>query len=234
MYKKTINLPVLLKAFQMLGFLGPWLFLEKFRYQVFSRTPNLCVGKELDQNGLAAGSPGTVKLSAASPADVQQFFRLMAAEGKQSRYAMLDRKGFYEKGFDSCYIGRTIESDEMASITWLVSPADVKKTGSEHRYHFLKKDEMMAENIFTLEKFRGKGVMDATGRQEEAIAAAKGFKRILCIIREDNIPSLKSCMRRGHLIYRRLMISHILFHVKVEITDNYNPPVPISIRDQYA
>jgi len=145
---------------------------------------------------------------------------------------MLDRKAFYEKGFDDCYIGRTIESDEIASITWLVSPGDVKKTGSEHRYHFLKEDEMIAENIFTLEKFRGKGVMEATGRQEEAIAAAKGFKRILCIIREDNIPSLKSCMRRGLLVYRRLMISHILFHVRVEITDNFNPPVPISIHDQ--
>ena len=165
----------------------------------------------------------------ASSEDVLQFLRLMAGEGKESRYAMLVRKSFYEKGFNNCYIGRTIESGEMASITWLVAPADLKKTRFEHRYPFLKEDEMIAENIYTLEKFRGKGVMEATGLQEEAIAAKQGFKRILFIVREDNVSSLKSCIRRGHLVYRRLMISHVLFRVKVKIVDNYNPPVPISI-----
>ena len=71
--------------------------------------------------------------------------------------------------------------------------------------------------------------MNTTGRQKETIAAKQGFKRILFIVREDNVPSLKSSITRGHLVYRRLMISHVLFRAKVEIVDNYNPPVPISI-----
>jgi hypothetical protein len=152
----------------------------------------------------------------------------MAKESKESRYAMLDRKNFYEKGFKNCYIGKTIESGEMASITWLVTAGDVKKTGFEHRYPFIKEDDIIGENIYTLKKFRGRGFMDAAGRQKEEIAAKQGFKRILFIVREDNISSLKSCIRNGHLVYRRLMISHVLFCVKVAIITNYNPPIPIS------
>ena len=213
----------------MLRLLGPQLFLKKVRYQFFSQIPHLCVGKELDKSNLSSESPKRVILLPVSPENVLQFFELIAGESKESRYAMLVRKNFYEKGFKNCYIGKIIESDEMASITWLVTPDDVKKTGFEHRYPFLKEDEILGENIYTLEKFRGKGVMNTTGRQKETIAAKQGFKRILFIVREDNVPSLKSSIKRGHLVYRRLMISHVLFRAKVEIVENYNPPVPISI-----
>jgi len=228
MYKRTINIPVLLQGFQILRLLGPKLFLEKVRYQLFSRTPYLCVGRELDKRNLSSESQNGVILYPASSENVLQFFELMAGEGKESRYAMLDRKNFYEKGFKNCYTGKTIESGEMASITWLITSDDLKKSGCEYRYPFLEKDEIMGENIFVLEKFRGKGVMDATGCQKEEIAAKQGFKRILFVVREDNGPALKSCIRRGYLVYRRLMISHVLFRVRVEIVDNYNPPVPIS------
>ena len=232
MYKKTISLPILLQGFQILRLLGPQLFLKKVGYQIFSQTPHLCVGKELDKTDLGTEPRTGVFLIPASSEDVNRFFKLMAREGKESRYAMLDRKSFYEKGFTSCYIGKSIESGEMASITWLITPDDVKRAGSKHRYPFLEKDEVMGENIFVLEKFRGKGIMNATGRQKEEIAAQRDFKRILFIIREDNLPSLKSSISRGHLVYRRLMISHILFRVKVETVDSFNPPVPISIRDE--
>ena len=222
-------MPVLLKGFQILRLLGPRLFLEKVRYQLFSRIHHLCVGKELDNRNLSSESTGGIILSLASSQDVLQFFQLMAADSKKSRYAMLERKSFYEAGFENCYIGRTIESGEMASINWLVTPDDIKKTRFEHRYIFLKEDEILGENIFTLEKFRGMGVMDATGRQEEAIAAQQGYKRILFIVREDNIASLKSSINRSHLVYRKLMISHVFFRVNVKIVNTYNPPVSISI-----
>jgi hypothetical protein len=232
MYKKTINIPILLNSFEMLRLLGPQLFLRKFRCQLFSRVPHLCLGKELDNKNMVSESPEVVILLPASSEDVMQFFHLMAVESKNSRYAMLVRKSFYQEGFDNCYIARTIESDEMASITWLLRRSDLKKTRFEHRYPFLKEDEIIAENIYTLEKFRGKGVMESTGRQEEAIAAGRGFKRMLFIVREDNVPSLKSCKRSGRLVYQKLMISHFLFHIKVETIDKYNPPVPISIPDE--
>jgi hypothetical protein len=229
MYKRTISIRTLLKSLQILRLLGPQLFLKKVGHQIFSQIPHLCIGKELDNRNLSSESPKRVILLPASSENVLKFFELMAKEGKESRYEMLVRKSFYEKGFKNCYIGKTIESDEMASITWLVTPGDVRETGFEHRYPFLKEDEILGENIYTLEKFRGKGVMDTTGRQKEAIAAKQGFKRILFIVREDNVPSLKSSINRGHLVYRRLMISHVLFRTKVKIVDNYNPPVPISI-----
>ena len=232
MFQRTISITILLKIFEMLRLLGPRLFLEKVRYQVFSRIPHLCLGKELDNRNTASKSYQEVILLPASSEEVRQFFQLMAMESKESRYAMLVRRSFYEKGFDNCYIGRTIESGEMASITWAVTPGDVKKKRFEHRYPFLREDEMIGENIYTLEKFREKGVMESTGRQEEAIAAGQGFKRMLFIVREDNVPSLKSCKRRGRLIYRKLMISHILFHIKVETIDKYNPPALISIPDE--
>jgi hypothetical protein len=77
-YKKTISIPILLKGFQMLRLLGPQLFLEKVRYQVFSRIPHLCLGKELDKRNISSESPEGVILLPASSENVQQFFRFFS------------------------------------------------------------------------------------------------------------------------------------------------------------
>jgi hypothetical protein len=213
----------------VLGLRGPGHFLWKLKDQLYSRTPYLMLGKELDGANLSPTPPNGVTLLPASSEDVAQFFQIMAKGDKNSRYELLVRKSFYKQGFHNCYIGRTLDSDEICSIVWQVTFGDIEKTRSENLYPELKHDEMFAENIFTLEKYRGKGVMNSTGRQHEEIARKQGFKRMFFYVREDNIPSLRSSIKRGHFIYQRLLRCHFLFHIKNITIDRIDPPIPISI-----
>lgn len=226
---KGNNLHKIYYCLLALRLLGPRLFLQKFGCQLYSNTPHFCVGKELDIIPSLDKSNHFLDLSPASSDEVKSFLQLMGRESKTSRYEMLARKCFYDEGFHNCYIGRLTSSNEMASITWLVRQSEIKKSKCEHIFPLIKEDEVFGENIYTLEKFRGKGVMNATGRLKEIIAKKQGFKRIFFIVKEDNLPSLKSSMRRGHLLYKKIQIRHSFFFTRMKIINQYNPPIPISV-----
>ena len=66
-----------------------------------------------------------VDLVAASAEDVAHFFDLMAKEGRRSQIELLTRREFYRKGFHDCFIGRTIDSNEICSINWFVTAEDI-------------------------------------------------------------------------------------------------------------
>jgi len=232
MARRYGSIPKISDGLLALKLLGPRLLLQKLRHQIYSQNPFLRLGKELEWRYHSLASHKGVTLLPASSEDVAQFFQTMAKESKESRYELLVRRRFYEKGFHDCYIGRATDSGEICSIVWMVTSRDVEKTKSENLYPGLRQDEVFGEHIYTLEKFRGKGVMNSTGRQHEEIARERGFKRMLFHVKEDNIPSLKSSIRRGHLVYQRLVRCRFLFHVKMKIIDHFDPAIPISIPDE--
>lgn len=225
-FRRTIKISDALLALKLLG---PRIFTQNLKTQLYSQIPFLCLGKELDRGYPSQEIYKGFTLLPASSEDVENFFQLMVKESKSSQYELLVRKRFYERGFRDCYIGREDNSNEMCCIVWMVTPTDVKNTHSANIYPGLKKDELFAENIYTLEKFRGKGVMTSTGFQQEEIARKLGFKRMFFYVKEDNISSLKSCKRRGHLTYSKLLRCHFLFHVKIQTTQRFNPAIPIVI-----
>jgi GNAT superfamily N-acetyltransferase len=142
---------------------------------------------------------------------------------------MLARKTFYDKGFHDCYIGRTLDSNEMCSIVWQVTFRDVERTRSENLFPELRQDEAFQENIYTLEKYRGKGIMGSTGRQLDETARKQGFKRMFNYTREDNIPPLRASKGRGLFIYARVLCCYFLFKKKNRIIERFDPPIPISV-----
>lgn len=219
----------LIVGIEALRILGPRIFLQKLKYQIYSSTMHLCLGKELEGVPPLPESLNFLDLSPASSEDVGLFFELMAKEGGSSVYEMLVRKNFYKIGFHNCHIGRLKDSQEMVSITWLVSADEIKKAKFEHRFPIIQEGTAYAEHTFTLKKSRGMGVMNSTGCQQELIAKKQGLKRLYYIVREDNPAPLKSSKKRGHVVYNKFVISKRLFHEKMKILEQYNPPIQISI-----
>jgi hypothetical protein len=229
MATKHRNLISVSKAIEAFRLLGPFLFFQNLGRQLSSVTPYFVLVHELD--GLLR-SDEKVSLELASSEDVASFFGLMAKESRRSRYELLVRREFYEKGFHDCYIGRMTNTREMCSIGWFVTSRDIQKTGSENYYPQLKADEVLGENIYILEKFRGKGVASSSARQHRAIARKLGYDRMLFYIREDNIPSLSLSMNVGDRICQRIVRHKRLFRVNMKIIDQFDPPIPISIPDR--
>jgi len=229
MATKKGSLVSLSKAMEAFRLLGPLLFFQNLGRQLSSATPYFVLVHELD--GLLR-SDEKVSLELASSEDVASFFGLMAKESRRSRFELLVRKEFFEKGFHNCYIGRMTNSQEMCSIGWLVTSGDIQKTGFENYYPRLKPDEILGENIYILEKFRGKGAASSSARQHRAIARKQGYNRMLFYIREDNLPSLALSKNVGDRICQRIVRLKRLFRVDTKIIDQFDPPIPISIPDR--
>lgn len=223
-----MRIPKISDALLALRLLGPRLFLQALRNLLYSKTPYLVFVNDLQKQ--YSTSPKEISLSLASPEDAAQFFHLINKESRKSRSELLERKRFYEKGFHNCYIGRTINSKEMCCILWLVTKDDIEKTRSEEYYPRLKQDEVFAENMYTLEKFRGKGISNSSGLLLAEIAREKGFKRAFHYTAEDNIPSVRSNVRRGHLLYKRVLFCRFFYQFKIKTIHQFDPPIPMSRR----
>jgi len=153
----------------------------------------------------------------------------MDYESKESRYQLLVRKWFYERGFHNCYIARASDTNEMCNIRWMITSQDIREAGFENRLPKLKEDEVLLENVYTLERFRGRGTQAASYRHMTEIARKQGFRRVIAYVAEDNIPVLRLSMRRGYQVFEKVSERRILFHVTRETIQQMSTPVAIPI-----
>jgi hypothetical protein len=227
-----MRIPQISEGLLALRLLGPRLFVRKLSRLLYSKTRFLVLVKGLDHESPVSGNK--VIVSPGSSEDVAKFFLLMSKESRESRYELLERKRFYEKGFHNCYIGRTIDSREMCGILWLATNRDIERTGSENYYPTLREDEILTENTYTLENFRGRGIMVDMPLQIEGIIREMGFKRWIRFPREDNLPSVRSCLKTGHLfLSQRILLCRFLFQTRKKV-EHFDPPIPYSLHPETA
>ena len=219
-----MRIPNISEGLLALRLLGPRLFVRKLARLLYSKTRFLVFVKDLDQESPVSGNK--VMLSPGSSEDVAKFFHLMLKESRESRYELLERKRFYEKGFRSCYIGRMIDSTEVCCIFWLVTNRDIERAGSENYYPTLREDDIFMENTYMLEKFRGRGIMDDVARQIEGIIRQMGFKRWIRFPQESNLPSVRMCLKSGHLLSQRFLLCRFLFQTRKKNIEHFDPPIP--------
>ena len=102
----------------------------------------------------------------------------------------------------TCYVAVTAEG-QPCYVQWLIgaeSNATVQRLFGD-RFPVLKPDEMLLEGAFTLEAYRGKGIMAAAMAQIAEKAAAHNARFVVTLVGVDNIPSLKGCKKAGFTPY---------------------------------
>ena len=75
------------------------------------------------------------------------------------KYQLLVRQWYHERGFGTPYVVKTTDTDEVCLVRWVVTSQDIEKAGLGDRFPKLEADEVMIENVYTLERFR-KGCPD--------------------------------------------------------------------------
>jgi GNAT superfamily N-acetyltransferase len=98
----------------------------------------------------------------------------------------------------TCYVAVTGD-DQPCYVQWLIAPSEndnVRAIFGE-RFPSLKPDEMLLEGAFTLEAWRGKGIMAAAMAQITEKAIDHHAKWVITFVGSDNIPSLKGCKKSG-------------------------------------
>jgi len=197
----------------LLRIAGPTILLVQLKRQIYSRGVFLGLEKDLRTDGYHVTSGVDYRLGVASPEDIQEVFENAKRESRESAIELIQRIWFYDAGFHNCYVARTADSNELCYMQWMLSCADSDLIVSsfDGKFPRLGDDEVLLENAYTFEKFRGKRVMPAVELELADIARQKGFKRMITYVREDNIASLKGCERAGFKVFERVLEGKLLF-----------------------
>jgi hypothetical protein len=182
-------------AVLLLKVAGPRAFFFQLRRQLYSRDILLGLEKRLDKsNGIQIFSKLKYVLQKATENDLVEILSKVKEESKESAYELIERAWFFESGFRDCYIARVIDIEEPCFVAWLVSPEDSNSVseGFNSRLPQLDEAEVLLENCYTFEKYRGNNIMPTVVAELCELAKNKGFKRLIAYVRKDNIASLRA------------------------------------------
>ena len=172
---------------------GPKAFVSQLRRQIYNKDVLFGLEKDLYANGTRVSSSLQYVLRQASEKDVKELLAKAKAESKESVHELIQRKWFYECGFRDCYAARIADTGELCFVAWLISAKDsnLVKQGFNSRLPSLEEDELLLENCYTFEKYRGNNIMSSVLSELWELARNKGFKRLITYVRPDNVASLR-------------------------------------------
>ncbi|MGD2065335.1 MAG: GNAT family N-acetyltransferase, partial [Dehalococcoidia bacterium] len=88
---------------------------------------------------------------------------------------------------------------DQCFLAWLISTKDcaVVNRGFKSRLPSLHEDELLLENCYTFEQYRGNGIMPSVVFELWEMARSRGFKRMIAYVRQDNEASLRALEKIG-------------------------------------
>lgn len=134
--------------------------------------------------------------------DVPKLFDESEAENGETLRHQIRRLRHIQADIPTCYVA--VDTNDVPCYTqWLMGPRDNARIrrffGGE--YPLLANDEMLLENAYTPEAYRGLRIMPCAMWQITAKALDHGARRVITFVGEENIPSLKGCARAGFSPY---------------------------------
>ena len=195
---------------------GLWLFWHHLKRQIYGKSTFWVLERDLQTDNGHIPCGIEYSLRPASKEDMEEVLRISRSESRESVYDLMQRKWFYESGFHDCYVARTADTNDPCYIQWLVTSANghMVSRGFRGRFPRLREDEVLVENVFTFEKYRGKGIMPSAIDALSRMARGKGFKRMLTCVRADNTYSLRGFERAGFRKFDEIRETRFLFSIR--------------------
>ena len=195
---------------------GPKAFLFQLRRQIYSRDILFGLETNSDTDKVAVTSRLQYSLAPASEKDIEEVVLKAETESEESAHELIQRKWFYECGFHECYMARTADTRDPCFLAWIISSKDssVVNQGFKSRLPSLQEDELLLENCYTFEQYRGNGIMPSALSELWETAISKGFKRMITYVRQDNKASLRAFEKLGFRKFDEIRERKLLFFTK--------------------
>ena len=208
----------------ILRWCGPRVFINQTLHQLYGRTIFLVTTGSLST--LEPSSSFQCTVSLVSPDDVRELFSELHQESREGRYQLLARKWYHELGFGDCYVSRASDTNEICVVCWFVTSKHIKQLRWEHRFP-IEEGEIMIENVYVLQKYRGTGAHAAFGFLVWEIAGQLGYKTRKAYVNEINIPERRYLEKNNSIVHERILERHLLFRVTRKTLERYEPPIPM-------
>jgi hypothetical protein len=183
------------------------------RRQLYNRCIFFGLEKGLDTNNVRISSLLPYTWQKASDKDIDELLVKAKVESKESVHELLKRKWFFECGFHDCYVARTADNGDMCFIGWMLSDKDddLISSGFKSRLPRLKKEEVLLENHYTFERYRGNNVFPSVVTELCGLARDTGYKRMIAYVRKDNTACLKALNRLNFEKFEEISELKVLF-----------------------
>jgi hypothetical protein len=137
-------------------------------------------------------------MSKVDDGDWDEILRQAHCEDTDSRREIFARALFFRNGFKNCYALRS-KTGFLAHIQWLVLPEENDVISAHYRRLFLPlgRSEIMIENAFTFQRFRGLGLFAYATRHLLNLGRQQGYKLASTYVRSEKIASLNELIRLG-------------------------------------
>jgi hypothetical protein len=218
----------------LLQFAGPKVFLKQIGMHLYTR--DTCVGfvKDLSLENAPVQARITYNLRPGTEEDMNEVISRLKYESKSEVIELLDRKSFYDRGFDCFFVARTTETNEICHTKWFVTSKynSLLKSCSRLMIDHLKDDEVLTEYTYTFEKFRKTRVGAAVRFELSEMFREKGFKRVIGYASKNNPASLRSFEIDGYKRFEEVQRLKFLFitrrkHIHIDsAADIARPYVP--------
>ena len=185
----------------------PAIIAEKVRRRFYSNSASFCLRRDLTQAFEAPAAKIPITVRPVQAAEAADFFKPnvpgLSPDEINDRIA---RWGFFQAGIPRCYVA-VDQNGVPCYAQWVMSSADNDRIQEFFRGAFpvLAPDEALLEGAFTPASHRGQGIMPRAMALIAERAGDFGARYVITFVAENNIPSLKGCVRSGffpHMLRR--------------------------------
>jgi hypothetical protein len=156
-----------------------------------------------------------IRVREATAADRAQIRTLI---GELSGSDRSTRERFLALRIGTCYVA-VDDQEQVCYMQWLVGPEHNRLLSAHTKLPRLQEGESLLENAFTPAAFRGRGIMSCAMAQIAERARELPARSVITVVSEENIPSLKGCLRAGFEPYMLKLDGWLALRHLVRYTD---------------
>jgi RimJ/RimL family protein N-acetyltransferase len=186
--------------------------LAEIKRRSYSREILIGLEKYLSEDDSETSCPVEYSLRLASPEDIEEAFQDISNERQTELFDLIQRKWFYESGFNSCYIAREAKSGKICYMEWIITRRDNNSRSRmfSRSFPWVGSSDVQFEHSYTFTRYRGKRIMPSVTNELCRLAHRNGFRRAVTYVLADNISSLKGFYAAGFRISEEIRRTKVL------------------------
>jgi hypothetical protein len=187
------------------------------RYRFSSESTSLGLRRDLTIpfSGPSAKIPFVVRPLSSSD-DLATLDPRQPGISSEEMFWRLAQQRLLQSGLQTCYVAIGPDG-KPCFMQWVILPSDNDRLRGTfgNLYPTLAPDEALLEGAFTPDTSRGLGVMSAAMAQIAERAAEGGARWVITFVDENNVASVKGCLRAGFAPYLKRQEKFRLFRRQV-------------------
>ena len=179
------------------------IILSEIRRRIYSDEIIYCLRRDLSISFEPPHPKIPIQIRPLNDNDIPKLLSLQKTKCGSGDYLQrLLRLQFLKANIRTCYVGLS-NDDSPCFMAWLISPKENPKLQAYLKNRpLLAADEVLLENVYIPENYRGKGIMPSAMGQLAEKGKEVGARWAIVYVFDSNIASIRGCLKAGFVKYK--------------------------------